>query len=73
MIRKTSVPELSILYVYHVLKSVLICRLICFDVFNSVSFRSGLGNSLYCPSHKVGSHGTADLATFTSKHFTSGR
>ena len=38
-----------------------------------VSFRSGLGNSLYCPSHKVGSHGTADLAAFTSKHFTSGR
>ena len=43
------------------------------ELLHSAAFRSGLGNSLYCPSHKVGSHGTADLATFTSKHFTSGR
>ena len=43
------------------------------ELLHSAAFRSGLGNSLYCPSHKVGSHGTADLATFTSKHFKSGR
>ena len=43
------------------------------ELLHSAAFRSGLGNSLYCPDHKVGSHGTADLAAFTSKHFTSGR
>merc|ERR1712025_912070 len=40
------------------------------ELLHSAAFRSGLGNSLYCPRHKVGSHGTADLAAFTSKHFT---
>merc|ERR1712112_538167 len=33
----------------------------------------GLGNSLYAAPHKVGSHSTAQLQTFVSKHFTSGR
>jgi len=43
------------------------------ELLHSAAFRSGLGNGLYCPAHKAGSHGTADLAAFTSKHFTSGR
>jgi len=43
------------------------------ELLHQASFRSGLGNGLYCPDHKVGSHGTAQLSQFTAKHFTSGR
>lgn len=43
------------------------------ELLHLAAFRTGLGNSLYCPSHKVGSHGTAQLQQFVSKHFTSGR
>jgi len=37
------------------------------------AFRSGLGNSLYSSPARVGSHGTAQLSQFVSKHFTSNR
>jgi len=43
------------------------------ELLHLAAFRSGLGNSLYCPSHKAGSHGTAQLQQFVSKHFTTGR
>ena len=43
------------------------------EMLHQAAFRSGLGNSLYCAPHKVGSHSTAALQTFVSKHFTSGR
>lgn len=43
------------------------------EMLHQAAFRSGLGNSLYCAPHKVGSHNTAALQTFVSKHFTSGR
>merc|ERR1712130_724594 len=43
------------------------------ELLHQAAFRSGLGNSLYCAPHKVGSHSTAQLQTFVSKHFTSGR
>jgi len=43
------------------------------ELLHQAAFRSGLGNSLYSPNHKVGSHGTAVLNQFVSKHFTSGR
>ena len=35
--------------------------------------RTGLGNALYSGSHKVGSHGPADLQQFVTKHFTTNR
>merc|ERR1712029_787948 len=31
------------------------------ELLHQASFRSGLGNGLFCPDHKVGSHGTAQL------------
>jgi len=43
------------------------------ELLHEAAFRSGLGNSLYCPSSKVGSHGTAAINQFTAKHFTAGR
>jgi len=43
------------------------------ELLHLAAFRSGLGNSLYCPSHKVGSHGTAQMQQFASKHFTTAR
>jgi len=43
------------------------------ELVHQAAFRSGLGNSLFCPSHKVGSHGTATQQEFVSKHFTAGR
>jgi len=43
------------------------------ELLHQAAFRSGLGQSLYCPSHKVGSHGTQALSQFVTKHFTSGR
>jgi len=43
------------------------------ELLHQAAFRSGLGNSLYTPDHKVGSHGTAVLNQFVAKHFTSGR
>lgn len=43
------------------------------ELLHQAAFRSGLGNSLYCPDSKVGSHTTAQLAQFTGKHFTAGR
>jgi len=43
------------------------------ELLHQAAFRSGLGNSLYCPAHKVGSHSTATLQEFVSKHFTAGR
>ena len=33
-----------------------------FSTPDSTTLRSGLGNILYCPHHKVGNHSTADLA-----------
>ena len=36
-------------------------------------FRTGLGNSLFCGAHKVGSHTPAQLQQFVSKHYTAGR
>merc|ERR1719362_1894851 len=43
------------------------------EMLHQAAFRSGLGNSLYCAPHKVGSHSNAALQSFVSKHFTSGR
>merc|ERR1711892_1228683 len=43
------------------------------ELLHQAAFRGGLGNSLYCPTHKVGSHGTAQLSQFVSKHFTTNR
>jgi len=43
------------------------------ELLHSAAFRSGLGNSLFSPGHKVGSHSTAVLQQFVSKHFTTGR
>merc|ERR1711962_1581774 len=43
------------------------------ELLHSAAFRSGLGNSLFSPEHKVGSHSTAVLQQFVSKHFTTGR
>merc|ERR1711963_65261 len=43
------------------------------ELLHQAAFRSGLGNSLYCSSNKVGSIGTAQLGQFFSKHFTSNR
>lgn len=43
------------------------------ELLHLAAFRSGLGNSLYAPAHKVGSHGTAHLQQFVSKHYTTGR
>ena len=37
-------------------------RPLSFSTPDSTMFRSGLGNILYCPHHKVGNHSTADLA-----------
>jgi len=43
------------------------------ELLHQAAFRSGLGNSLFCPPHKVGSHGTAVLQSFVTKHFTTNR
>jgi len=43
------------------------------ELLHQAAFRSGLGNSLFCPSHKVGTHSTATLQEFVTKHFTAGR
>lgn len=43
------------------------------EMLHQAAFRSGLGNSLFCAPHKVGSHSPAQLQTFVSKHFTAGR
>jgi ubiquinol-cytochrome c reductase core subunit 2 len=43
------------------------------ELLHTASFRSGLGNSLFCAEHKVGSHSPAQLQQFVSKHFTTGR
>lgn len=40
---------------------------------HQAAFRSGLGNGLYCPDSKTGSHSTAQLSQFAAKHFTAGR
>jgi len=43
------------------------------ELLHLAAFRSGLGNSLYCATHRMGSHGPAQLQQFVSKHFTTGR
>jgi len=43
------------------------------ELLHATAFRSGLGNSLYSPAHKVGSHSSAMLQQFVSKHYTAGR
>ena len=43
------------------------------ELVHQAAFRSGLGNGLYCPDNKAGSHNTAQLSQFTAKHFTAGR
>merc|ERR1712055_1242632 len=43
------------------------------ELLHQAAFRSGLGNSLYSSPARVGSHGTAQLSQFVSKHFTSNR
>jgi len=43
------------------------------ELLHEAAFRGGLGNSLYCPANKVGSHSTAQLGQFVAKHFTSNR
>jgi len=43
------------------------------ELLHQAAFRSGLGNSLYCAPHKIGSHSTGALQSFVSKHFTTNR
>eukprot|EP00088_Acartia_fossae_P015819 TRINITY_DN18764_c0_g1_i1.p1 TRINITY_DN18764_c0_g1~~TRINITY_DN18764_c0_g1_i1.p1 ORF type:complete len:442 (+),score=157.97 TRINITY_DN18764_c0_g1_i1:38-1363(+) len=43
------------------------------ELLHAAAFRSGLGNSLYCPSHKIGAIKPEHLQQFVSKHFTGGR
>jgi len=43
------------------------------ELLHLAAFRTGLGNALYSGSHKVGSHGPADLQQFVTKHFTTNR
>jgi len=43
------------------------------ELLHAAAFRSGLGNSLYCPDHKIGSHKTDQMMQFVSKNFTAGR
>merc|ERR1719341_2852994 len=43
------------------------------ELLHQAAFRGGLGNSLYSAPAKVGSHGTAQLSQFVSKHFTTNR
>lgn len=43
------------------------------ELLHEAAFRSGLGNSLYTAPHKVGSHNSATMQGFVSKHFTSNR
>ena len=43
------------------------------ELLYQAAFRGGLGNSLYSAPVKVGSHGTAQLSQFVSKHFTPNR
>ena len=43
------------------------------ELVHQAAFRTGLGNGLYCPDNKAGSHTTAQLSQFTAKHFTAGR
>jgi len=43
------------------------------ELVHQAAFRTGLGNGLYCPDSKAGSHNTAQLSQFTAKHFTAGR
>jgi len=43
------------------------------ELLHQAAFRTGLGNSLYCPAHMVGKHGTATMKDFVAKHFTAGR
>jgi len=40
---------------------------------HKAAYRTGLGNSLYCPGHAVGSHNTDMLRQFVGKHFTADR
>jgi len=43
------------------------------ELLHAAAFRSGLGNSLYCPAHKIGSHKPETLQQFVAKNFTTGR
>ena len=43
------------------------------ELLHQAAFRGGLGNSLYSAPAKVGSHSTAQLSQFVSKHFTTNR
>jgi len=43
------------------------------ELLHLAAFRTGLGNALYSGSHRVGSHGPADLQQFVTKHFTTNR
>jgi len=43
------------------------------ELLHEAAFRSGLGNSLFCAPHRVGSHGPTALQGFVSKHFTCNR
>ena len=40
------------------------------ELLHQAAFMGGLGNSLYSAPAKVGTHGTALLSQFVSKHFT---
>jgi len=43
------------------------------ELLHQAAFRDGLGNSLYCPANRIGSHSTAALQEFATKHFTANR
>jgi len=43
------------------------------ELLHQAAFRGGLGNSLYSPENRIGSHSTAALQEFVAKHFTANR
>jgi ubiquinol-cytochrome c reductase core subunit 2 len=40
------------------------------ELLHAAAFRTGLGNSLYCPAHKIGSHNHDTMQQFVTKNFT---
>ncbi|KAJ9575907.1 hypothetical protein L9F63_007219 [Diploptera punctata] len=43
------------------------------DAVHKAAYRSGLGNSLYCPDYLVGKHSTESLQHYVKSHFTTNR
>lgn len=43
------------------------------DAVHKAAFRSGLGNSIYCPDYLVGKHSSESLQHYVKSHFTTNR